>query len=234
MEQADVQEMRAWEQYARREKRKIRCLYIVLAVLTAVCLLGFLLALDGNWNAAAFICGIGCVLAGGGLCFKLADPRIRDWKKQSPVSAQAVVLEKKIRISGGGSAAGYPCIVVRMVGDQKKILDTLSWEVYDSLFPGDQIRIRYQGFVLLEYRMLYQGPVSKAASRRREAEGQFIKRYIKTVARWRHFPVAEFQLAGGEKLTLRVSEEWESPKAEDTGTLRWHGEILDDFEILES
>ena len=59
--------MRAWEQYARREKRKIRCLYIVLAVLTAVCLLGFLLALDGNWNAAAFICGIGCVLAGGGL-----------------------------------------------------------------------------------------------------------------------------------------------------------------------
>ena len=76
-------------------------------------------------------------------------------------------------------------------------------------FPGIRSESGIRGFVLLEYRMLYQGPVSKAASRRREAEGQFIKRYIKTVARWRHFPVAEFQLAGGEKLTLRVSEEWE-------------------------
>lgn len=233
-EENDQRETEAWKKYAVREKRKGVFFYSAFAVLTALFLTGFILALYREQSMAAVASGICCILAGGTICLKLADPRIRDWKKQAPVSTQAIVLGKKIRVSGGGNATGYPCIVVRVTGDQKKFLDTVSWDAYDCLFPGDQIRIRYQGFVLLGYEVLYRGPVSKENSRQREAEAQFIKSYVKTVARWRHFTVAEFHLDNGERLVLRVPEQWKSPENRKTGTLRWHGETLDDFMARES
>jgi transcriptional regulator with XRE-family HTH domain len=218
-----------WELYKKRQKkRKIVSVILAVVVFTGS-LIGFIIALQKDNQMMGWLCGCICLAAGIGISIRLMNPRIRDWRQQTPITVDATVLEKKIRISGGGSATGYPAIVVRTYGDEKKTLDVVHWEIYDTLFPGDKLQITYQGFVLREYKLLEQGPVSREAMQVHDSEARFVKRYVKTVARWHHYPVADFVLKNGKKLTLRLDENWENPEPGSLGTLTWHGEYLDSW-----
>lgn len=222
-----------WKTYGKKQRLKKFFTIFLLTVIFIGSLSGFIITLQNDNFYFYIIWGCICLITGITISIRLMGPRIRDWTKQPAVTTEATVLEKKIRISGGGSATGYPCIIIRTYGDERKTLDTADWDVYDSLFPGDRIRVTYQGFVLKDYTLLQQGPVSKEAAEIHSKQAQFIKKYVKTVARWHHFPVADFVLENGRKLTLRVEADWEPPVRNSSGILKWHGEYMDSFQYSE-
>lgn len=218
-----------WKKYEKRKKCYRAIMGLVLSILFLGSLTGGIISVFENRVALCVLCVCICIGSGIIISIQLMSLRVRDWRKQIPVVTEGMILEKKIRISGGGSATGYPCIVVRLYGDEKKTLDIKDWSIYDRIFPGDLIALTYQGFVLTECEVLKPGPITQEAAVPHAAKAQFLKKYVKTVARWHHYPVADFLLKNHEKLTLRVTEEWDSPTAGTSGELQWHGEFMDSW-----
>ncbi len=218
-----------WKKYAKRKKYNRAILVLILSILFLGSLSGGIIGAFENRPALCVLCVCICIGCGIIISIQLMSLRIRDWRRQTPVVTEGMILEKKIRISGGESANGYPCIVVRLYGDEKKTLDIKDWSVYDRIFPGDLIALTYQGFVLTECEVLKPGPITQEAAVPHVAKAQFLKKYVKTVARWHHYPVADFLLENHKKLTLRVNEEWDSPTAGNSGELHWHGEFMDSW-----
>lgn len=218
-----------WKKYAKREKYYRAIKGLVLSILFFGSLAGGIISAFENRSALCVLCVCICIGSGIIISIQLMSLRIRDWTKQTPVVTEGMILEKKIRISGGGSATGYPCIVVRLYGDEKKILDIKDWSVYDMLFPGDLIALTYQGFVLIECEVLKSGALAQEAAVLYVSKAQFLKKYVKTVARWHHYPVADFRLENNKKITLRVKEEWDAPGIGTSGELQWHGEYMDSW-----
>lgn len=218
-----------WKKYAKRKKYHQTIMILVLSILFLGSLAGGIISAFENRSALCVLCVCICIGSGIIISIQLMSLRIRDWTKQPTVVTEGMILEKKIRISGGGSATGYPCIIVRLYGDEKKILDIKDWAVYDMLFPGDLIALTYQGFVLIECEVLKPGAVAQEAAVSHIASAQFLKKYVKTVARWHHYPVADFRLENNEKITLRIKEEWNVPMIGTSGEIHWHGEFLDSW-----
>ena len=230
-QQRDVA-LNRWKKYAKRKKYNRAIMGLVLSILFLGSLAGGIISAFENRSALCVLCVCICIGSGIIISIQLMSLRIRDWRKQTPVVTEGMILEKKIRISGGGSATGYPCIVVRLYGDEKKTLDIKEWSVYDMLFPGDLIALTYQGFVLIECEVLKPGPIAQEAAVSHVAKAQFLKKYVRTVARWHHYPVADFRLENNEKVILRVKEEWTSPPAGTSGELQWHGEYMDSWNTI--
>ncbi len=220
----------SWKKYEKRKKNHRIIIWIVLCVLFVGSLTGGIISAFEKQKSACIILVCICTVTGVAISIRLMSLRIRDWTKQVPVVTEGMILEKKIRISGGGSATGYPCIAVRLYGDEKKILDVKNWDIYDKLFPGDLIMLTCQGFVMTECEVLRQGSIAQEAQTSHMEKAEFLKRYVKTVARWHHYPVADFRLENKKKLTLRVQEDWESPATGTSGELHWHGEYMDTWE----
>ncbi|WP_455194748.1 helix-turn-helix domain-containing protein [Eubacterium ramulus] len=216
-----------WKKYAKRKKYDRAIMVLILSILFLGSLTGGIIGAFENRSVLGVLCVCICIGSGIIISIQLMSLRIRDWRKQTPVVTEGMILEKKIRISGGGSATGYPCIVVRLYGDEKKTLDIKEWAVYDRIFPGDLIALTYQGFVLTECEVLKPGALAQEAAVFHVTNAQFLKKYVKTVARWHHYSVADFRLENNKKITLRVNEEWDSPTAETAGELHWHGEYMD-------
>ena len=218
-----------WKKYAKRKKYDRAIMGLVLSMLFLGSLAVGIISAFENRGALCVLCVCICIGSGIIISIQLMNLRVRDWRKQTPVVTEGMILEKKIRISGGGSATGYPCIVVRLYGDEKKTLDIEDWTVYDRIFPGDLIALTYQGFVLTECEVLKPGPITQEAAVPHVANAQFLKKHVKTVARWHHYSVADFRLETNKKITLRVNEEWNLPAAGTSGELQWHGEFMDSW-----
>ncbi len=184
------------------------------------------------------------------LFLKVLNIRVADPNSADPVTEDGIVLEKFIDCSAFHMDA-MPTVVVRLYGDKKKKLYTGYWKTYDALNPGDKIRVTYRAGKMTDHEVIEEGPYTKEFKKPHEAKAVFERRFLEKITGQKRIPVGEFTLLENEedlqaaadnqksrnqqnsskprKIDLRLDSCYVNLENGQTGTMIWHGNVLDDW-----
>ena len=103
------------------------------------------------------------------LIWRLLNPDLSTPSKAEPETVEAFIVEKKMDISPLSMSA-RPSVVLRLYGDKKLLLHLDYMKTYDTLNPGDSIRVTYRGSKLTDYEMIEEGAITREKAEKNHSE----------------------------------------------------------------